>query len=370
MTLDLSAAEALAAESAQSFSEGLRRLVQKAASEAKLERLQLADEARRLDELRLSLEEDRRRLDRGFARLSEERGALEVSDSLGESLSPIRRQTRGEPCSPLDIEADAGAGRGIHFLSSSGGINPPPATAVVEDCQGTLTHCSDEALVSVLSGRCSSWEVAGKGGRVLVDFRNSALVPFLERLAADGCQVGAGNEQRLLQLLEKFSLQGCIYQDLAQNLLVDSCLAFRGRRYAVLPPAGPEEAAVLLDMYDVAVTVPPGWEVLCTGHPGFDDSMGELSKHGWGTSLLCVKNAEGGFTSYRTVLYTHGGQAGSKVSGDSRVLQAGDGNEHASKTFKFSKGMVLSGRLVICTSSTAREGRLPPTPRSWEEAQR
>lgn len=380
MTIDLSAAEALVAESAQSFSEGLRRLVQKAASEAKLERLQLAEEARRLDDLRLSLEEDRRRLDRGFARLSEERGALEVSDSLGESLSPIRRQTRGEPCSPLDIEADAGAGRGIHFLSSSGGINAPPAAAVVEDCQGTLTQCSDDALVSVLSGRCSSREVAGKGGRVLVEVRSSALVPFLERLAGDGCQastgytastqastqVGCGSEQRLLQLLDKFSLQGCIYQDLAQNLLVDSLLAFRGRRYAVLPPAGPEEAAVLLDMYDVSVTVPPGWEVLCTDQPGFDDAMGELSKHGWGTSLLCVKNSEGGFTSYRTVLYTHGGQAGTKVSGDSRVLQAGDGNDHASKTYKFSKGMVLSGRLVICSSSTAREGRLPPTPRSWE----
>lgn len=361
MTLDVTAVEALAAEAAHTFSEGLVVLAQKSANEAKLERLRLAEEARRLEELRLSLEEERRCLDCGFARLrlSEERGALEVSDSLPGSLSPIRRQTQCEPGSPLDIEADAGAGRGLYFPLASP-VAPAAASAAIEDCQGTLTRCSDEALVSVLCGRCSSWEIAGNGGRVLVDFRPSALVPFLERLANDERlmnglpMVGESGQcaKRLLELLDRFGLQGWLYQDIAQNLKVESLLAYRGRRYAVLPAAEPDEAAVLLDMYDMGVTVPPGWEVLTSEHQGFSEIIGELSKHGWGTSLLCVKNAGGSFSSYRTVLYTHGGPAGTRVSSDSRVLQAIDEGGRCEK-FQFSKGMVLSGRLVICAISSA-----------------
>merc|ERR1719502_172208 len=107
MTFDQAAVEALAVEAARTFSDGLLR-------EATQERVRLVEEARRLEELRLNLEEEGRRLDQEKARLSEA-GVLEVSDSLPESLSPIRRQTRGEPVSPLDIEADAGAGRGLHL---------------------------------------------------------------------------------------------------------------------------------------------------------------------------------------------------------------------------------------------------------------
>lgn len=354
MTLDLHAAEALAAEAARCFSDGLAVLAQQAANEAKIERLRLAEEARRLEELRAHLEEERRRLSTGYARLSQGLDPLEVSDSLPGSLSPIRRQTQGEPCSPLDIEADAGAGLGFPLLPLGDYGLPAAVPAAVEDCQGSLVQCSDEALVSVLSGRCGAWEVAGNGGRVLVDFKPSALIPFLQRLGGDGNQVGEGVEceQRLLQLLDKFGLQGWVYQDIVQNLQVESLLAYRGRRYAVLPAAAPEEKAVLLDMYDVAVTVPPGWEVVNTELPAFPEIIGELSKHGWGTSLLCVKNAEGGFSSYRTVLYTHGGPAGTRVSNDSRVLQAIDEGGRCEK-YKFSKGMVLSGRVVICASSTA-----------------
>jgi len=351
MTLDATAVEALAIDAARSMSDGLKMLAQKEANEAiKQERLRLAEEARRLEDIRLQLDEERKRLDQGFGRLSDDRGALEVSDSLPGSLSPIRRQTRDEPGSPLDIEADAGAGPGIPMSLPA---TAPGTQATVEDCQGTLTRCADEALVSVLTGRRTSLEVAGNGGRVLVDMRPSALLPLLERLD-DGYQgeAGVSCEKRLKYLLEKFGLQGFIYQDVARNLQVESLLSFRGCRYTVLPPAGPREASVLLDMYDVTVTVPPGWEVLSTDHQGFDDAIQQLSRHGWGTSLLCVKNAEDGFSSFRTVLYTHGGRpAGTCVSSDSRVLQAVN-NCGCQEQFKFSKGMVLSGRLVICSSKS------------------
>jgi len=358
MTIDISAAEALAAKAAQSFSEGLLSLAQEAANEANLERLRLAEEARRLEELRLSLEEERRCLDRGFAQLAEEQGALEVSDSLPGSLSPIRRQTQGEPGSPLDIEG-AGWKLSLPLRAST----TSPAAAVVEDCQGTLSRCAPEDFIEILMGQRDSLELAGSGGRVLLDFRPASLAALLKQVDSINHEDGRNEHYesaRIMDLLEKFGFQGWIYQDFAQNLQVDSLLAYRGRRYAVLPPAGPEESTVLLDMYDVAVTVPPGWEVLNTGHRNFGESIGELSKHGWGTSLLCVKNAEGGFSSYRTTLYTHGGPAGTRVSNDSRVLQTIDEGSRCER-FKFSKGMVLSGRVVICTSSGVREGRPPMT---------
>jgi len=189
MTLDATAVEALAIDAARSMSDGLKMLAQKEAHEAiKQERLRLAEEARRLEDIRLQLDEERKRLDQGFGRLSDDRGALEVSDSLPGSLSPIRRQTRDEPGSPLDIEADAGAGPGIPMSLPA---TAPGTQATVEDCQGTLTRCADEALVSVLTGRRTSLEVAGNGGRVLVDMRPSALLPLLERLD-DGYQGEAG----------------------------------------------------------------------------------------------------------------------------------------------------------------------------------
>lgn len=356
MTIDISAAEAIAVEAAESFSKGLSRLALEAANEANLERLRLAEEAHRLEKLRLSLEEERRSLDRGFAQLAEDQGAaLEVSDSLPGSLSPIRRQTCG---SPLDIDGDAGLGWKLSLP-----LRASTPAAVIEDCQGTLSRCDPEDFAEILTGHRDALEVAGSGGRVLLDFRPSALASLLRQV--DGSNDPrkfheASERERFQELLEKFGFQGWVYQDFAQNLQVDSLLAFRGRRYAVLPPAGPEEATVLLDMYDMAVTVPPGWEVLNTEHRNFDEVIVELSKHGWGTSLLCVKNGERGFSSYRTTLYTHGGPAGTVVSSDSKVLQTIDEGSRCER-FKFSKGMVLSGRVVICSSSGLREGRPPMT---------
>jgi len=369
MTIDISAAEALAAEAAHSFSQGLLKLAQNAANEAKLERLRLDDEAHRLEELRLALEDERRCLDRGFAQLAAEQ-RLEVSDdSLAGSLSPIRRRhTRDEPGSPLDIEADAGAGIPSWKLSLPLRASTAPA-GFVEDCQGTLTRCSSEDIIDILMGLRNPEELAGSGGRVLLDFRPASLASLLKQSDEPEDRHETMHEQsdsaRFRDLLDKFGLQGWIYQDIAQNLQVDSLLAYRGRRYTVLPPADPEEATVLLDMYDMAVTVPPGWEVLNTGHRNFDEVIGELSKHGWGTSLLCVKNAAigdtgaTGFSSYRTTLYTHGGAAGTLVSSDSKVLQAiGEGGR--SERYKFSKGMVLSGRVVMVSSSGLSGGLRSP----------
>lgn len=361
MTIDISAVEALAAQAARSFSEGLVKLGQKAASEAKLERLRLDDEAHRLEELRLALEEERRCLDRGFAQLAAEQ-RLEVSDSLPGSLSPIRRQTHGEPGSPLDIEADAGAGIASWKLSLPLRASSAPA-GFIEDCQGTLTQCPREDFIEILIGLRDPAELAGIGGRVLLDFRPSALALLLKQNDEPEDRHeplhGQSDSARFRDILDKFGLQGWIYQDLAQNLQVDSLLAYRGRRYAVLPAAAPSEATVLLDMYDMAVTVPPGWEVLDTGHQNFNEVISELSKHGWGTSLLCVKNANDGFSSYRTTLYTHGGPAGSLVSSDSKVLQAVDDRGRPER-YKFSKGMVLSGRLVVVSSSGMNGGLRTP----------
>jgi len=363
MTIDISAVEALAAQAARSFSEGLLNLAQKAASEAKLERLRLEDEAHRLEELRLALEEERRCLDRGFVQLAAEQ-RLEVSDSdAGRgSLSPIRRQTQGEPGSPLDIEADAGAGIASWKLSLPLRASSAPA-GFIEDCQGTLTQCPREDFIEILIGLRDPAELAGSGGRVLLDFRPASLASLLKQndQPEDRHEAlhGQSDSARFRDLLDKFGLQGWIYQDIAQNLQVDSLLAYRGRRYAVLPPTSPAEATVLLDMYDMAVTVPPGWEVLDTGHRNFDEVIGELSKHGWGTSLLCVKNANDGFSSYRTTLYTHGGPAGSLVSSDSKVLQAIDDGGRPER-YKFSKGMVLSGRLVLVSSSGVSGGLRTP----------
>jgi len=363
MTIDISAAEALAAEAAHSFSQGLLKLAQNAANEAKLERLRLDGEAHRLEELRLALEDERRCLDRGFAQLAAEQ-RLEVSDdSLAGSLSPIRRRhTRDEPGSPLDIEADAGAGIPSWKLSLPLRASTAPA-GFVEDCQGTLTRCSSEDIIDILMGLRDPEELAGSGGRVLLDFRPASLASLLKQNVEPEDRHETMHEQsdsaRFRDLLDKFGLEGWIYQDIAQNLQVDSLFSYRGRRYTVLPTADPRKAEVLQDMYDKAVTVPPGWEVLNTGHRNFDEVICALSKHGWSTSLLCVKNAQGGFSSYRTTSYTHGGPAGSLVSRDSKVLQTIDEGGR-SERYKFANGMVLSGRIVMVSSRGARGGGRSP----------
>jgi hypothetical protein len=119
--------------------------------------------------------------------------------------------------------------------------------------------------------------------------------------------------------------------------------------YAVLPDAQQDEASVLQDMFGASVVVPRGWEVLSTSVEGFPWIIEELTKHGWGTSLLCVQNEKGRFSSYRTRLYTHGGM-GELLSADSAVLQPiAEPLCMGERHYQFSKGMVLSGRLVIRT---------------------
>jgi len=121
--------------------------------------------------------------------------------------------------------------------------------------------------------------------------------------------------------------------------------------YAVLPDVQQDESNVLQDMFGTVVVVPRGWEVLSTSVEGFPSIIAELTKHGWGTSLLCVQNEKGRFSSYRTRLYTHGGDMGELLSADSRVLQpVAEPLCTGEQQYQFSKGMVLSGRLVIRTA--------------------
>mmetsp|Transcript_40546 Transcript_40546/g.71314 ORF Transcript_40546/g.71314 Transcript_40546/m.71314 type:complete len:394 (-) Transcript_40546:117-1298(-) len=387
--IDVKSAEALVSDAARTFSEGLKGLTARAVAEVDVERQRLVDEAhklsegkasleaerRRLEELRGRLDEEYRHLERGFSRLAQERAEFESgkatkstgTPSFGAAQSPSvlsRRETldaRDGGVSPSGLEswATAPCFRGFQKDIQSN------VASCSSSSEGVLSRCTDEVLAAAFSSRSPALadfpetyqglSSATVCGRILVDFRPALLTPALEKfMDSEDVPVvanGAELERRFLDLLAQHGAQGWVYHETCEEL-VDS-LVIRGRRYAVLPSAGPEEASVLLDMYDSIVSVPPGWEVLSTAQDGFQDIIQELAKNGWGTSLLCVKNAEGGFSSYRTALYTHGAAAGTRVSADSSVLQVVD---NQGTQYKFSKGMVLSGRLVIC-ASRAGHGR-------------
>jgi len=319
LAFDHAAAEALALEAAGVFAHGLRSLLASASASVEKEWRQLAEE-------RLRIEAEAARLEAGWAQLEARRV---------EARGPSARSS-----------PSSSSGRG-----ASAGSSPQSAK---------LTQLPDSVLAAAVSGRCESADEAG--GHVLVDFAPGFVMHALEhfrqeresaphapasRQQAGG--VSAGDLERQTQeMLAHYGVQGWVYRrtPAPEAPPPPTSLRLGKREYAVLPQARPDEATVLLDMFDSTVTVPAGWEVLDAGAvEGFDDAVASLARHGWGTSLLCVKNAEGGFSSYRTVLYTHSGTAGSRVSGDSKVVKALD---ESGRQFGFSKGMVLSGRLVIC----------------------
>lgn len=360
--IDVKSAEALVSDAARAFSEGLKGLTERALAEAHEERQRLADEAvkqsegkksleterRRLEELQAQLNEEKRQLERGFARLAQDRAELESSQARRTAGSTPSFGGDASPCGRCRVAPAGvwGSDQNVHGNTASGSSGS----------QGMLSRCPDEVLASACNGRSSFADYAAvAGGRILVDFRPAIFALALEKFAdAEDAPVaadGAELERRFMNMLAQHGLRGWVYREICEE--VESSVSIRGRRYAVLPTSGPEEASVLLDMYDSIVNVPLGWEVLSTGQDGFNDVIQELAKNGWGTSLLCVRNADGGFSSYRTALYTHGAAAGTRVSADSRVLQALDEQD---SQFKFSAGMVLSGRLVICTSRGACSG--------------
>lgn len=380
--IDVKTAEALASDAARAFSEGLKGLTARAVAEVDVERQRLVDEAsklsegklsleaerRRLEELRAHLDEESRHLEKGFARLAQERAEFES----GKAVKSTRTPTFGAALSPESLcrreTLDARDGLGSAGTSSftTARCNreidkdtQSPVAICSSSSEGVLSRCTDEVLRAAFSSRspeftdspgtCQEFSSSGLSGRLLVDFRPALFAPALDKLMdpEDVSAVACATEleKRFLDLLAQHGAQGWVYNETSQEL-VDS-MVIRGHRYAVLPSAGPEEDSVLLDMYDRIVSVPPGWKVMSTEQDGFQDVIEVLAQSGWGTSLLCVKNAEGGFSSYRTALYTHGAAAGTRVSADSSVLQALD---NQGTQFKFSKGMVLSGRLVICAS--------------------
>lgn len=315
---DHEAAEALALDAAGAFSRGLRSLVDAAGAAATAA---AEKERRRLSEERLQLEAEAARLEAEWAQLEAERAKLGT----------------GRPSPPPGSEA--------RRRRSS-----PSAAPEAPSCN-TLAQLPESVLAATLSGRCESADEAG--GHVLIDFSPGLLMHALEHFREERHppperHPQAGDlEREFREILAHYSVRGWVYRHPPSDQdLAPTSLRLGRREYAVLPQAEPNQATVLLDMFDSTVNVPVGWEVLLAdAADGFDDVVASLARHGWGTSLLCVKNAEGGFSSYRTVLYTHGGTAGSRVSGDSKVVKALDS---CGRQFGFSKGMVLSGRLVIC----------------------
>jgi len=138
----------------------------------------------------------------------------------------------------------------------------------------------------------------------------------------------------------------------ADAIPVEFTTLIDGYSYAVLPPRPPDDAMPTMNMQNQIVTVPENWEVLSSSMGGFRDVIKSLGSHGWGTHLLVVKNGEV-FDSYRTMLYTAGGQAGTRHRAGMRGLEAvsstRDGEDGGCRTFRFKSS---GGRLVIRNRST------------------
>merc|ERR1712217_553161 len=143
------------------------------------------------------------------------------------------------------------------------------------------------------------------------------------------------------RMLRYYGLEDWVYrenapEDLQFQVHIDD------HTYAVLPPQNPDEAVAFGDMSCQTVVVPRGWEVLQTDVEFFDYIIRELANHGWGALRLCCQNPTGNFSSYLTRLHG-GGTAGTRWSGDARLLQTVGPAD--SRQFRFSSA--CSARLVI-----------------------
>lgn len=342
--LDLKKLEGLTNDVTHMFSEGLRNLSN--------QNLEVQKERSRLEEKRKEFERASREFEQEKAAFQEQKAHFEhkcaaiENDKHGGTASVGTASSRGGRDQVRKRRSHS-----LGYCTAAQSVRNSTEHTLHE--RSTLTRCSDSVLAAYFSGREKFEESSDESSRLLIDYKPELFKRLLN------CEVGSADhqqghvvdsfehtmivERKMMQLLSDCGLRGWIYRNYVPDPH-DFSIELAGHRYAVLPPAWADESKVLLDMYDATVTVPEGWEVLTTLERNFAKVMKKLTRHGWGTSLLCVKNAEGGFSSYRTTLYTHGGSAGSCLSNNSSVLQALDSNF---REFRFSGGMILSGRLVI-----------------------
>jgi len=316
MPFDEAAAKALVSEVTRAFTEGLDALVAEAAAELEAEGQRLSDEAR-------DLAEERARLNEECERLEKERTGFERERALfgpeGKELAEM-------------VSLNLGGEASITVLRS------------------TLTQCEDSMLSAAFSGR---WELPRDDvGNVFVNFEPSLFLPLVQHLRMR--QIEAPEDPAPPPSFDSPELEGCFRRMLRYYGLEDWVyrtylpeelqyqLHIDGHTYAVLPPQDPDETVAFGDMSCQTVTVPRGWEVLHTDVEDFNEIIAGLASHGWGALRLCCQNPGGSFSSYLTRLHG-GGTAGTRWSGDARLLQPVGPPE--SRQFRFANA--CSARLVI-----------------------
>lgn len=333
MPFDQGAAEALVSDATHAFVEGLKQLIDSAVAEVAVECQRLVDGARALEERSVRLDEER-------GRLESERERFEVERALF-----------GSTGAELDDAVSLNLGGEAHIMV----------------LRSTLTQCEDSMLAAAFSGR---WDLPkDSDGSVFVDFEPSLFVPLVQHMrmrriedpsdpTPPPCLETPQLEARFQRMLKYYGLEEFIYRDRGGGHpdAVHHQVCIGDRSYAVLPPQSPDEAVASGDMSCQTVTVPRGWEVLSTEVEGFEDIIRQLACRTWGALRLCCENARGeGFSSYLTRLHG-GGTAGTRWSGDARMLQA----VHTSVGRQFRFSSACSARLVIRKSRPEVAGEHPP----------
>lgn len=334
MAFDRNAALAVAEASAASFAEGLKLIVATVEESLEAERRRLADESRSVAEAKSNLE-------LGCARLEAERSeVLACQEELAAEAALVLagREDLKHERARLDMDRRLWGGDTVHFNVSG--------AAQISALRSTVALCEESMLAASLSGR---WPVPRDDeGRVFINFSPQLFLPLVEhmqlRSVEDPEEPAAPPEfesdevqARFEQMLRYLGMLEWVYRP----ELIEESVVVGKHCYATLPPQAPEETTVGRDMQDLALEVPRGWEVLSTSNHDFDQVIGELTLHCWGTQVLCVLNDRGSFDGYRTSLRTVGGPPGSVFQADIDWLQAVEGPR---QRFRF-RG--LSGRLVV-----------------------
>jgi len=315
---DRNSAEALVKEITSTFIEGLEGLVAAAASKVDVESRRLSVEATDLAELRVHLEQERCALNNEKVGFEQERALFEPG---GREHSEM-------------VSLNLGGEATLTVLHS------------------TLTQCEGSMLSAAFSGR---WELPkDENGHVFIDFEPGLFIPLVQHMRmrriedpadpiAAPCLDGPELQTRFLRMLRYYGLEEWVYRDCIPEP-VEHQMRILDRVYAVVPPVNPDETIAFGDMSCQTVLVPRGWEVLNSDVDDFEEIIRELANHSWGALRLCCQNPTGNFSSYLTRLHG-GGTAGTRWSGDARMLQASGSLEGRPVAYRFSSA--CSARLVI-----------------------
>lgn len=325
MPFDEVAAEALVADVAQSFRERLQGLVAAAAADLESERQSVEEQAHNLAARAARLAEESERLARERAAFERERAMFGKVAGQDEE----EEEKRMPELVSLNLGGEA-------------------QTTVLRT---TLTQCEDSMLAAAFSGR---WELPkDEAGNIFVDFEPALFLPLVQYLrmrriegpedpsAPPNFGGDVDLEARFQRMLRYYGLESWVYRDVAPDGL-QYHVHIDDHTYTVLPPMDPEETVAFGDMSCQVVTVPKGWEVLQTDAEHFQEIIRELANHSWGALRLCCQNQGCGFSSYLTRLHG-GGTAGTRWSGDAKLLQPVGGSE--CRQFRFATA--CSARLVI-----------------------